>query len=98
MDRLGYKCLHFGYIGAYDGYTCALFHPQADTNVSAVGGTSTSKLASEMRGLQQKDSKLNHDYLDLNDHFYKKAISRRVRILTRDSYPRVRILTLRFLP
>jgi hypothetical protein len=40
MDRLGYKCLHFGYIRAYDGYTCALFHPEADTIVSAVGGTS----------------------------------------------------------
>ena len=40
MDRLGYKCLHFGYIGAYDGYTCALFHPEADKIVSAVGGTS----------------------------------------------------------
>jgi hypothetical protein len=37
--------------------------------------------------LQQKDSKLNHDDLDLNDHFYEKAIFRRVRILT-----------LRFLP
>jgi hypothetical protein len=61
--------------------------------VSVVGG----KECVLCDGLQQqKDSKLNQDDLDLNDHFYEKVIFRRVRMFTprflpwgKHSYPAI---------